>query len=182
MIGMPEAFFLHTRRGAREALREGLNQGRSFELRRGKYQIIENFHASRSTANALFVLERYFVQRRVNLELFQGPKLSALLAAENPIVLLGAAKQPWAKQRKDYAIITRMREADGISFLVSLAGLNMFGVEATALVLSHESLFAKAAAKLEKGWEQKNLQILLETGIGNMSPTDIEVKEVVSWD
>jgi len=69
------------------------------------------------------------------------------------------------KVTEDYALISRVFEERSGQPVVSVAGITDFGTEAAAEFISDEALLAEAFQDAPKGWEHKNLQLVIKTQV-----------------
>jgi hypothetical protein len=65
----------------------------------------------------------------------------------------------------DYALITRIIDRDGKRVIVSVGGLSQFGTQAAGEFLTDETAMTAFARSAPKGWEKRNLQIVLGMGV-----------------
>jgi hypothetical protein len=84
-------------------------------------------------------------------------------------------------QDKDYAIVTRtFNPATGEPF-VSLAGLHSFGCQIAADFVSEPSLWEDLSARAPNGWEEMNLQVVLETNVIGTTPSPPKIVDAYFW-
>jgi hypothetical protein len=67
----------------------------------------------------------------------------------------------------DYAIVTRMVDTASDRPVIIAAGLTQYGTIGAGEFISKPEYFAEAAKKLSKGWQKKNLQIVLSVPVIN---------------
>ena len=79
---------------------------------------------------------------------------------------------PAAEVTTDYALVTRTLDAYTGRMLVTLGGLSGLGTAAAGEFLVNPAYMEAVAAKAPKGWERKNIEIILQTKIvnGNAGP------------
>jgi hypothetical protein len=70
----------------------------------------------------------------------------------------------------DFAIITRILDPVRKRVVMSVGGLNQFGTEAAGEFLEDEAALKEFARTAPKGWESKNIQIVLEMEVSNQKP------------
>ncbi len=82
-----------------------------------------------------------------------------------------------------YALVTRLLQSQSPAarFLVSIAGTTHFGTEAGGEFITGESYLTKLAQQAPAGWENKNLQIVLETHVVNQTPTPPRIVSAHFW-
>jgi hypothetical protein len=80
----------------------------------------------------------------------------------------------------DFALITRIFDPNQNCVEVSIGGLNMFGTQAAGEFLTNEASMASFARTAPKGWEKKNIQIVLamEVSEGRVVKPKIVATEV----
>jgi hypothetical protein len=61
----------------------------------------------------------------------------------------------------DYALITRIIDGERSRVVISVGGLSQFGTQAAGEFLTDEAALSTFAASVPKGWEYRNLQIVL---------------------
>jgi hypothetical protein len=82
---------------------------------------------------------------------------------------------------KDYAVISRFFNPGTGKEMVSIAGLLPFGTGAAGEFLSEPRYLQAATASLGKSWQNKNLQIVIGTGVSGANYGAPEVLAVYSW-
>jgi hypothetical protein len=85
------------------------------------------------------------------------------------------------KTDEDFAIVSRVLDAETGQFLVTAAGISSFGSRAAGYFLTRPDEMNKELGKAPKGWKQKNLQFVLKTHIVDGAPTAPEVVAVTFW-
>lgn len=65
----------------------------------------------------------------------------------------------------DYALITRLIDRDGKRVVISAGGLSQFGTQAAGEFLDNETALDTFARSAPKGWEHRNVQIVLGMGL-----------------
>jgi hypothetical protein len=85
------------------------------------------------------------------------------------------------KTDEDYAIVSRVLDAETGQFLVTAAGISSFGSRAAGYFLTRPDQMNKELAKAPKEWRQKNLQFVLKTHVVEGAPTAPEVVAVTFW-
>ena len=84
-------------------------------------------------------------------------------------------------QTKDYAIVTRTFDPVTHEPFVSLAGLHSFGNQTAGEFVSQDSSWNDVASKAPRGWEDMNLQVVLETNIVGTTPSSPKIVAVYFW-
>jgi hypothetical protein len=81
---------------------------------------------------------------------------------------------------KSYAIVTRENDPLTGQNIVSLAGLGSYGNSSATEFVVTPSYFSQFAASAPKGWERRNIQIVLETEVvdGRSSPPKVIASEL----
>ena len=86
-----------------------------------------------------------------------------------------------AHDTADYAIITRLAGNRDEPPLMSVAGLGGFGTQGAAKLVTDPEALEALAPNLPKGWEKKNLQIVLSLKISDFKVTSREVVATCVW-
>ena len=81
----------------------------------------------------------------------------------------------------DYAIVSRIVDTTTDRPLIIAAGITHYGTMAAGEFLTNPEYFGEAAAKLPKGWQQKNLQFVLRTPVVNRVGGHPQVLAVQVW-
>ncbi|HEY5056780.1 MAG TPA: hypothetical protein VII58_11510 [Acidobacteriaceae bacterium] len=106
---------------------------------------------------------------------FEGP--DAIVDHSDP-------KRRWAadaNRNQDYAIVSRVLNSSNGRALISIAGVGHGGTFAAARFVTSPRSIAALAKSLPRGWEKKNLQVVLHTSVKNQVPTSPEVVATCSW-
>jgi hypothetical protein len=85
------------------------------------------------------------------------------------------------KTDEDFAIVSRILDAETGQFLVTAAGISGFGSRAAGYFLTRPDQMNKELDKAPKEWKQKNLQFVLKTHVVDGAPTAPEVVAVTFW-
>jgi hypothetical protein len=89
---------------------------------------------------------------------------------------------PSASSDVDYAIVTRIFDPYSGKVMVFLAGILQYGTEAAGAFLTDPGAFAEFERRAPKNWEQRNLQVVLQTNIIRKAPAGPRVLAVHVWD
>jgi hypothetical protein len=65
--------------------------------------------------------------------------------------------------------------------VIAVAGVGYAGTQAAAEFVTNPQSVSTLLKSLPKGWEKKNLQIVLRTSVTNQIPGPAEVVAVYSW-
>ena len=82
---------------------------------------------------------------------------------------------------EDYAIVSRVFHPDTHAMLVEIAGITQYGTEAAADLVSSPDLMAEALNKAPRGWQQRNLQLVLHVKVIGGSPSSPKVVAAHFW-
>jgi hypothetical protein len=111
-----------------------------------------------------------------------GPGLSAIVDTTHNNRVLGSFDFDASVHsiNKSYAIVTRENDPLAGQNIVSLAGLGSYGNSSATEFVVTPSYFAQFASSAPKGWEQRNVQIVLETEVvdGRSSPPKVIASDV----
>lgn len=88
-------------------------------------------------------------------------------------------KNPDGTVSDDYAVVSRILSNSG-ELVVVAAGIDEYGTEAAAEFISNPSALASLEKRLPRGWEKKNLQIVLHAKVVDKSLSGLEVVDVSS--
>jgi len=82
---------------------------------------------------------------------------------------------PMSQFNRDYAIISRIRDAKTEQAAVIVAGIGSWGTQAAAEFVSNPEHLKKLEAFAPKHWEQKNLQVVVATDVirGSSGPPTV---------
>lgn len=78
--------------------------------------------------------------------------------------LLDSSK-PYLSITTDYAIVARFRDPTTEGPVMVIAGVGPYGTEAASEFVQSQQHLAELAAKLPRGWENKNLEVVLKTDV-----------------
>ena len=82
---------------------------------------------------------------------------------------------------KDFALVARLMNSKTGQFLLIVSGIGMVGTKAAGRFISHEQDLETALRTAPRGWEQKNLEVVLETDIVDGSPSPPRTVAVKVW-
>ncbi len=82
---------------------------------------------------------------------------------------------------EDYAIVSRVLNSKTGNMVIAVAGVGYAGTQAAAEFVTNPQSISALLKALPKGWEKKNLQIVLRTSVTNQVPGPAEVVAVYSW-
>lgn len=82
---------------------------------------------------------------------------------------------------KDFALVARLLNSKTGQFLLIASGIGMVGTKAAGRFMAHEEDLEAALRAAPRGWEKKNLEIVLETDIVDGSPSPPHAVEVKVW-
>lgn len=85
------------------------------------------------------------------------------------------------RSTEDYAIVSRVTRSHTGQFFLAAAGITQSGTQAAAEFLTEPKYLNQALARLARGWEQKNLQILLHTRVTGQTPGPPRVVAIHTW-
>jgi hypothetical protein len=82
---------------------------------------------------------------------------------------------------EDYGIISRILPQDGTSALISVAGLGQYGTLAATEFVSDPARIEDLNRIAPKGWQNRNLQILLHIKVRDFKPDPAQIVAVHTW-
>lgn len=71
----------------------------------------------------------------------------------------------WDNIQNDYAIVSRLLDANTDRPVVIAAGITHFGTMAAGELLSNPAYFSEVVQQLPRGWQKKNLQVVLRVPV-----------------
>ena len=74
-------------------------------------------------------------------------------------------RKPFSSVTTDYAVVARFRDPDTEGPVMVIAGLGPYGTEAASEFVQSPQYLAELAAKLPRGWENRNLEAVLKTDV-----------------
>ena len=83
--------------------------------------------------------------------------------------------------KHDYAVITRVYDLETGQWIVCIAGLSGPGTQISAESIIDKQWMANAVHAFPRGWENKNLQIVLKMSVLQGSPTLPTVESFYVW-
>ena len=88
---------------------------------------------------------------------------------------------PYLKLTADYALITRVIDPVSGRLVVAAGGLGGFGTQAASEFLTEPAYLQKMAASAPRGWERKNVQVVISTRVINGSSGPPEIVCAAYW-
>jgi hypothetical protein len=85
------------------------------------------------------------------------------------------------RTNEDYAIVTRVFHPDTQAMLVEVVGILQYGTEAAADLITSPELLAEALHDAPKGWQNKNLQLVLHVKVISGTPASPKVVATHFW-
>ncbi len=82
---------------------------------------------------------------------------------------------------KDFALVARLMNSKTGQFLLIVSGIGMVGTKATGRFITHEQDLEAALSAAPRGWERKNLEVVLETDIVDGSPSPPRAVDIKVW-
>jgi hypothetical protein len=81
----------------------------------------------------------------------------------------------------DYALITRIIDPEGKRVVISVGGLSQFGTQAAGEFLADDTALSTFARSAPKGWEHRNLQIVLGMGVDGRKVVNPKILATNVW-
>jgi hypothetical protein len=88
---------------------------------------------------------------------------------------------PLLEISKDYALVMRATDPKTEQMVVAAAGMSVFGTLAAGEFITDENEIRKLAAVAPKGWERKNMEIVLSTDVIRANPGPPKVVATYFW-
>ncbi|WP_419806195.1 hypothetical protein [Terriglobus sp.] len=82
---------------------------------------------------------------------------------------------------RDYGLITRQMSSRTGMFVIEVAGISDSGTQAASEVITSPDRLAEFAKQLPKGWQNKNLQVLIATDLTFGRPSAPQFVSSYSW-
>jgi hypothetical protein len=82
---------------------------------------------------------------------------------------------------EDYAIVSRVFHPDTHAMLVEIAGILQYGTDAAGDLVTNPDLMAEALHDAPRGWQSKNLQMILHVKVISGAPTSPKVVKTYFW-
>ncbi len=89
--------------------------------------------------------------------------------------------EPGAKPAVDYGILSRVFQSTTGEVLISVAGITQYGTQAAGELLANPVRLSEALRKAPPGWQNKDMQILLQTNIIGRTPAAAKILEMHFW-
>ena len=88
---------------------------------------------------------------------------------------------PYGATDHDFALITRVIHHESNQVMISAAGLMRFGTQIAAEFITNPVYWNDAMKSAPKGWEKKNMQVVLETDVVGKTPNTPRVLAMHFW-
>jgi hypothetical protein len=88
---------------------------------------------------------------------------------------------PVSEMAVDYALVTRVLDAQGSRRVIAIGGISGLGTRVAADFATNERSWEQVARIAPAGWENRNLQVLLETRIVGDTPSPPTIVAIHSW-
>ena len=82
---------------------------------------------------------------------------------------------------EDYAIVSRVLNSKTGTTMITLAGVGFAGTQAAAEFVTNPQSISALVKSFPKGWEKKNIQIVLHTSVTNQVPGAPDVVATYYW-
>ncbi len=82
---------------------------------------------------------------------------------------------------EDYAIVSRVMNLKTGTTVITTAGVGFAGTQAAAEFITNPQSISELVKSLPKGWEKKNIQIVLHTTVTNQLPSAPDVVATYCW-
>ncbi|HEY3743167.1 MAG TPA: hypothetical protein VGL53_25145 [Bryobacteraceae bacterium] len=90
-------------------------------------------------------------------------------------------KEDNGHSNEDYLLICRLPKAQTGGFAIIAAGLTQYGTEEAGRILAHPQALAPILRQLPKGWESKNVELVLRSQIVGDTPTAPDLTAFYVW-
>jgi hypothetical protein len=162
------------------------SRGAHPELRMSNPLSLEDFHNHTIVAVGAFsnpwTLQKLSEMRfRFERSTAQGHSELSISDSQDANRRWSVQEAPFETPSEDFALITRMFDPATNTVFVSLAGLNQFGTEAAEEFVTNPSYWEDLVQQAPKGWQTKNLQIVIRTSLVQSRPTPPRTVAVHFW-
>jgi hypothetical protein len=102
----------------------------------------------------------------------------------NAIVDRSDPQKRWSSNTaftEDYAIVSRVLNSKTGTTMITVAGVGFAGTQAAAEFVTNPQSISALVKSLPKGWEKRNLQIVLHTTVTNRLPGAPDVVATYCW-
>jgi len=82
---------------------------------------------------------------------------------------------------EDYAIVSRVLNSKTGTTIITLAGVGFAGTQAAAEFVTNPLSISELLKSLPRGWEKKNLQVVLHTSVTNQLPSAPDLVAISCW-
>lgn len=89
--------------------------------------------------------------------------------------------EPVAVNTKDFAIVARLLNSKTGQFQVIIAGIDIPGTEAAGKLVTSHDILSVALRSAPSGWQNKNLEFVIETDVIDRSDSSMRVVAVKAW-
>ncbi len=90
-------------------------------------------------------------------------------------------KRPYRTVTTDYAVVARYHDPNSEGPVMVIAGLGPYGTEAASELVQSPQYLAELAAKLPRGWENKNLEVVIKTDVIGVNAGPPIFISAVTW-
>jgi hypothetical protein len=88
---------------------------------------------------------------------------------------------PKGNTAEDFAVVTRLLNSRTGQFVVAVAGIQSYGTRAAGELISSPEYLEKALQTAPADWEQKDLQIVIQTTVIDSIPSPPRVVAIYVW-
>jgi hypothetical protein len=102
----------------------------------------------------------------------------------NSIVDRSGSQKRWSTNTdfaEDYAIVSRVLNSKTGTSVITAAGIGHAGTRAAAEFLTNPQSVAALVKSLPRGWERRNVQIVLHTTVINQLPSAPDIVATYCW-
>lgn len=90
-------------------------------------------------------------------------------------------RSPDGSMTDDYAIVTRLLNSKTEQVLFTAAGIGEFGTQAASEFLASPQRIAEFANKAPRGWDKRNVQIILHIKVVDNLPGTVDIVAIHTW-
>lgn len=160
--------------------------GKQFEVRRGMASTLSDFRKGPAVLIGAFNNDwtmRLENQLRFTFEKYADSPGGFIRDRQNPANRLWVhhPEQPYSRIADDYAIVSRFVDSRTEQTIMVVAGMGKDGTIAAGEFVTQPRYLEMLAAKAPRGWERKNLQVVIATELINGNPAPPRILDVHFW-
>jgi hypothetical protein len=159
-------------------------RSKAFEVKEANLTSLNDMHER--SAILLGAINNHWTLRLtepLRFHFHEDPSLISIVDTQNPHKRLWEVDytQPYAFAKRDYALIARYKDPTTGGNIVIIAGIGAQATQAASEFVATPKHLEQIRNLAPKGWEQKNLEMVVETDIINGDPGPPRLLVVTTW-